>query len=864
MKYRDEKVRLRLAREIATEAMVLLKNDDAVLPLEVGKKVALIGRTQNATIIGGGGSGASHSDNTLQIRDELVNAGIKLDECFDKYYQNVHEKEVEALKSKGADFAAMDLEGLVASGIIYELFGKYQAVTPEPVPEKEFFENAKKDTDTAILVIGRQTGGEECDRRIEDDYLLTDAEKSLVDATCGSFEKVIVVLNVNGMVDTSWIKANDKIKAAIFMGTAGEQAAGALADLISGKAYFSGKLSQTAALSYEDYPTAEHFSFNKDEGAKIKTYEDYELSAEDNGSTSKDVSPVTVYAEDMYVGYRYFDTFEKKVAYPFGFGLTYAEFDYQVVNFVNVGGRALVSVKVTNKSSEFAGKETLQLYVHKPIGKEKNPYKELVDFEKTFELAPGASETVALSFDLNDLAVFEEGKNGGSYVIEKGEYILLLGNSSDNVATFGKIIVNEEIVTKEVTADIGMKSCNKDKIKLICPEKEKAVADTESLRKITISKDDVIIEECQKKEYSFENDSQDASGKTAENSNASEGSDTNNDAKKCIRLEDVIAGRASMEALVSQMSVKELAVLCNGFGPGLPFGGIGQKAPVTIQYDDGTDIGKNTHPEAMPGYINPAIDKYGIFSCYYKDGPASVGKTAWPTGMMLACTFNKALAYEFGSACGREAQELKVSAWLAPGLNIIRNPIEGRAFEYFSEDPFVCGTMGTQICKGAIENNQVTTCPKHFALNEQETYRRGSLKKNIDAVDSIVSARAVREIYLKPFEMVIKNSEPVTIMSSFNKINGTFAGGSHALCTEILRGEWGFEGVVVTDWGDMDFVVDGADAVAAGNDVVMPGGPPVIEQVLKGYEEGRVTLNELRIAVIHLLNYVKMMKDYSK
>ncbi|WP_035792855.1 glycoside hydrolase family 3 protein [Butyrivibrio sp. AE3006] len=864
MKYQDEKVRLSLAREIATEAMVLLKNDDAVLPLEAGKKVALLGRTQNATIIGGGGSGASHSDNTLQIRDELVNAGLKLDKGFDKYYQNVHEKEVEELKNKGADFAAMDLEGLVASGIIYELFGKYQAVTPEPVPENELFESAAKDTDTAIMVIGRQTGGEECDRRIEDDYLLTDAEKSLVDATCNSFEKVIVVLNVNGMIDTSWIKSNDRIKAAIFMGTSGEQAAGALADLISGKAYFSGKLSQTAALAYEDYPTAEHFSFNKDEGGNIKTYEDYGLSASENGSEGKDVSPVTVYAEDMYVGYRYFDSFEKKVAYPFGFGLTYAEFDTEVVNFVNVGGRALVSCNVTNKSDRFAGKETIQLYVHKPFGKEKNPYKELVDFEKTFELAPGASENIALSFDLGELAVFVEDEKGGNYVIEKGEYILFLGNSSDSAKAIAKIVVAEEIVTKELSADIGMKACNKDKIKLICPEKEKTVEDTGNLKEITISKDDVIIEKCEKKEYSFENDSQDASGKTAENGNVIHANEDSTDPKSFITLADVIAGRASMEALVSQMSVKELAVLCNGFGPGLPFGGIGQKAPVTIQYDDGTDIGRNSHPEAMPGYINPAIDKYGIFSCYYKDGPASVGKTAWPTGMMIACTFNKGLAYEFGSACGREAEELKVSAWLAPGLNIIRNPIEGRAFEYFSEDPFVCGTMGTQICKGAIENNQVTTCPKHFALNEQETYRRGSLKKNIDAVDSIVSARAAREIYLKPFEMVIKNSDPVTIMSSFNKINGTFAGGNHVLCTEILRGEWGYEGVVVTDWGDMDFVVDGADAVAAGNDVVMPGGPPVIQQVLKGYDEGRVTLDELRIAVIHLLNYVKMMKDYSK
>ena len=168
--------------------------------------------------------------------------------------------------------------------------------------------------------------------------------------------------------------------------------------------------------------------------------------------------------------------------------------------------------------------------------------------------------------------------------------------------------------------------------------------------------------------------------------------------------------------------------------------------------------------------------------------------------------------------------------------------------------------MAVGIVRGAEENNEVTTCPKHFALNEVETFRRGKTTKNIDAMDAVVSARAARELYLKPFEMVVTQSNVKTFMSSFNKINGTFAGGHKALCTEILRGEWGFEGVVVTDWGDMDQVVDGADAVAAGNDVIMPGGPPVIAQVLKGYEEGRVTLNEMRTAAANLMKYLMTTK----
>ena len=310
------------------------------------------------------------------------------------------------------------------------------------------------------------------------------------------------------------------------------------------------------------------------------------------------------------------------------------------------------------------------------------------------------------------------------------------------------------------------------------------------------------------------------------------------------------------------MSTEELAVLANGYGPGLPFGGIAAKgAPPTIFYEDGSPIGTTTRPELGFGYCNPAIEKYGIPARYYKDGPASVGKTAWPTGMMLACTFNPELAYEFGRACGCEAEMLGVDSWLAPGMNLVRNPIEGRAFEYFGEDPFLSGIMGTKITLGCMEHNEVTTCPKHFALNEQETYRRGSKRKSIDAVDSIVSARAARELYLKPFEMVVTGARPTTLMTSFNKLNGRLAGGNQALLTGILRDEWGYRGVVVTDWGDMDIVVDGADAVAAGNDVIMPGGPPVIGEVLRGYREGRVTIEELRKAAVHLLYFVMKQRE---
>lgn len=834
-KYESLESRQRLARQLAQESIVLLKNEDRILPLRKDAVVAVLGRCQNDTIIGGSGSGASNAENALQIGAELEKAGLSLQADLKAYYQNVRQRELAEAENSAAE-SGMDFAGLVASGMIYEIFGQYHGPIAEPMPEAELFKAAGADTDTAILVIGRATGGEECDRRVEDDYYLTAAEKSLVQAAAAHFEKLIVVYNVNGAVDTGWMLEYPKIKAVLFMGTAGEQAAGALADILVGKASPSGKLAQTLALRYEDYPTAEHFSYDKSEKGVIKTYADYGLSAEENGSSGFAVSPVTVYTEDIYVGYRYFDAFEKKVAYPFGFGLTYAEFQIQCTNANITEDTIVLEVKVKNSSKEYVGKEVVQAYVALPNVRLEQPRKQLKAFAKTGLLQPGEEEMTTLTIPIRELVSFDEEQC--AYVLEPGNYGIFLGNSVDNVSLVAEMLVPEGQAVQKLRAHIGIAEVNRGKINFLSCGKQNegnenidASMQGDFIRLVFSGK--LAAEECPKtKQYDF-----------------------NVKAKKSF-LGQVEQGLVSMEEFVNQMTVEELAVLCNGYGPGLPFGGIGQKNPPTIYYEDGSPIGQNTHPSASPGYANAALPKYGIYSTWYKDGPASVGKVAWPTGMMLACSFNEKLLYEFGHACGTEAECMGVDSWLAPGLNLIRNPIEGRAFEYFSEDPLVCGKCGIAIVKGATENNHVTACPKHFALNEQETYRRGSLKKKIDAVDTIATARAIREIYLKPFQMVIEEAKPWTIMTSFNKINGIFAAGNHTLCTEILREEWGYEGVVITDWGDMDYVVDGANAVAAGNDVIMPGGPPVIRQVLAGYEEGRVTLDELRKAVAHLLQYI--------
>ncbi|MBQ9642793.1 MAG: glycoside hydrolase family 3 C-terminal domain-containing protein [Lachnospiraceae bacterium] len=832
-KYEKKEDRLKLARELAAEAIVLLKNDNRCLPLSAGEELAVFGQAQLDTAIGGGGSGASHCDNPLQIAQELEKAGFVLAEGPKTFYEHHAQEKAAAAKESGFDMSSF--EGLVASGAIYEIFGRYIGPAEEPVPAGAALESGAK---TALLVLTRASGGEECDRRVEQDYYLTDSENELVKAVCGAYEKVVLILNVNGAVDTAWIRNYPQIQALLFMGTPGEAGAGALADILSGKVSPSGRLSQTLALAYDDYPTARNMSWNKDDPSNIRTYADYGLDAAANGSTGWDVSPVTVYEEDIYLGYRYFDSFEKDVMFPFGFGLSYADFEVRAGEMTIKDGVAALTVTVKNTSETYGGKEVVQLYLSAQADGPERPARELKDFAKTACLAPGEEQTLTLCMPLTELAVFDEEQ--GCYVIPRGLYTLQIGTSSRNTSPAGQLAAEREICVRKAVGDIGFSEANKGKIRLLHKDTEKAPEKMPAAVRIITKADLPALSEGEQV-YDF--------------SQAAEGA----------VLRDVAEGRVSMEAFVAQMSVRELAVLCNGYGPGLPFGGLGRKEiPSTIQDENGEDIGYNSHPSAFPGYENPAVKKYGIYSACYKDGPASVGDTAWPTGMMLACMFNKELLYAFGDACGYESEIQDVDAWLAPGMNLIRNPIGGRDFEYFSEDPILAGICGVEIAKGAMENNDVSVCPKHFAVNEQETYRRGKTSRNIDAADSIISARAARELYLKPFEMVITQARPRVLMTSFNKINGTFAGGNRALCTDILRGEWGYTGVVVTDWGDMDAVVDGADAVEAGNDVVMPGGPPVIEQVLKGYEEGRVSKDAMRKGVLHLMNFVMNSRSYKR
>ncbi len=482
---------------------------------------------------------------------------------------------------------------------------------------------------------------------------------------------------------------------------------------------------------------------------------------------------------------------------------------------------ASVRIAVKNVGSR-PGNETLQLYISPTGTSSEQPMQTLKAFAKTGLLAPGDEEMLTLTVPWRELATYEE--NRAAWVIEEGTYLLRVGNSSRATQVVGAVQVDKDILVEQISNRLSMDPAYAAQVKFLHRQPPAAPILGKDLPCLVVTAQDVPCWET-----------------------------PGVPVLDCSRLSD-----------------RQLAALCVGYGPGIPFSAFRDVPdPNTIFESDGSPVAVNDHPERVNGYVSPAIPEEGIHSVYYKDGPAGVGETAWPSEMLMACSFDQELLRAFGNAVAEECQSQGVDVWLAPALNLHRHPLGGRNFEYYSEDPFLTGACACAVTKGVQERHPMLVCAKHFAANEQETYRRGSAKQEngrllFDAVDSILSERALRELYLKPFEMLVKGASLRCIMTSFSKINGAFAGGSKDLCTHILREEWGFDGAVVTDWGDMDIVVDGAHAVAAGNDVVMPGGPPVIAQILKGLEEGRVTRQELELAVGHLLSMLRSLGRYQE
>ena len=702
---------IQLSREAACEGTVLLKNDDNILPLKKGTKVAIFGKAQIDYVKGGGGSGDVHCEYVRNIYDGLkLKQTIEVFDDLSLYYKTCVEKAYKMGKTVGQ-------------------------LTELEIPESLLMA-ATGFTDTAIITINRYSG-EDWDRKGDgtDPYFeLSIQEKNMVNIVCANFDKVIVLLNTGAMIDTSWFADNDKIGAAVMIWQGGMEGGLATADILVGDVTPSGKVVDTCAISLADYPSSSGFHESDD---------------------------YVKYTEDIFVGYRYFETIpgmKERVVYPFGYGLSYTEFEIKNTIAHTAGDKILVSADVKN-IGEYCGKEVVQVYYSTPVGKITKPARELCAFAKTKLLAPGESETLTMNFNINDMASYDDigDVEKSAYVMEAGEYKIFVGKSVRDAKEIEfKYVLEENKICQKLTEYCKPTRLGK---RLTATGEYIEVPDKEYIPKTF-----ACTYECDMKI-------------------PAEG-----EGKK--QLIDVVNGEVSLDDFISQLSDYELLGLL-----------VGQK---------------NTGVANTDGMGN--LPEYGIPSPMTVDGPAGVRirpntgirTTAFPVATMLACTWNLDILERVGVAGALETKENNLSMWLTPALNIHRSPLCGRNFEYYSEDPLVSGKMAAVMVRG-IQSQRIVATPKHFACNNKETNRKES--------NSILSERALREIYLKGFEICVKESQPKLIMTAYNIVNNVRASESAELITGILRGEWGYRGLVTTDWNN---TAEKSAEVKAGNDIRMP------------------------------------------
>lgn len=774
---------IKIARKAAAEGMVLLKND-GVLPLKNGEKIALYGGGASYTVKGGTGSGMVNNRSNVSITEGLEAAGFDILnkdwlKAFDAEYESGRKAWIQNI---------YDLAG--EPGDFGGLYGAH-ASNPMAMPKGDPI--TKKDTDIAIYVISR-ISGEGADRKnVPGDYEFSEDELESLKTITTLYSKTIVILNVGGIIDLSFMDELN-ISALVLMSQAGMEGGNALADVLKGDVNPCGKLTDTWAMNYLDYPGSADFSHN-------------------NGNVIEEK-----YAEGIYVGYRYFDSFDINPRYPFGFGLSYTTFELKQTDIQISEDKIIVSCKVTNTGNT-AGKEVVHLYSYLPKGERHKENKRLVAFAKTKLLNPGETETLTLTFSCYLLASYHTARS--QYYLDAGKYILEM-QICDAEGFLKKSCEHALVLPERTVLSTLSPICPLlDALSEIEPSKstEAPVAENEiNIEKAVssyIEKDRLYRDNLKKRPLPFEAKVNEALSKMT--------------AEEKARL---VCGQPSvMSGEIIGSAAMTIPGAAGETFNGLEHLGVGH----LILADGSAGIRLQKHYQ-----VNPKDGSIYMMNRYETLENRIFGKeflhpegedhymfcTAIPVGTLLAQTFDVSIMEEIGNLIGNEMEEMGVQLWLAPGMNIHRNPLCGRNFEYYSEDPVVSGLMAAAITKGVESHRNCAVTIKHFACNNQEENRRG--------VSSIVSERALREIYLKGFEIAVKEADPKAIMTSYNKVNGVHTANSYDLCTTTARDEWGFSGIIMTDW--LTTNANGGSAaskcIEAGNDLIMPGNKSDIQEIL--------------------------------
>lgn len=758
---------LKKASETVAEGIVMLKNDNSVLPLALNENVSVFGRIQLHYYKSGTGSGGMvNVSKVTGIVDGLKEAGVQLnEELLDIYKEWDNEHPFEQGEGWGNE-----------------------PWSQEEMPlDDNIVSNAAEKSSRAIVIIGR-TAGEEQDARLKSgSYLLSETEKEMLKKVRKYFDKMIVLLNVGCLVDITEI-LEIGTDALLYVWQGGMTGGTGTADILTGKVSPSGKLPDTIAYRISDYPSDKNF-WEKDR---------------------------SLYAEDIYVGYRWFETFAKKnVLYPFGFGLSYTTFNIDFLS-VKAENKLEFSFRVKN-TGKFKGKEVVQLYVEKPQGALGQPSRILCGFAKTKELSPDEEQKMIISVNMSDIASYDDSAasvHSNCWVIESGEYNFYLGSDVRSAEKIYSYTQNEnEIVEK----------CSQALAPITGFERVKPVSDGDgyyaSNEKVPLNR----IDEEKRRIDSLPEDIPFTGNKG-------------------ITFADVKIGKKSMKEFIAQLSDNALASIVRGEGMGSP------------RVTAGT--------ASAFGGVSDELTELGIPACCCSDGPSGMrldcGTNAFslPIGTLIASTFNCELIEELFEYMGAEMLANKVDCLLGPGMNIHRHPLNGRNFEYFSEDPYLTGKMASAELKG-LHKYGVTGTLKHFCANNKETNRH--------FIDSVVSERALREIYLKGFEIAVKEGKADTIMTTYGALNGIWTAGSFDLNTVVLRDEWGFKGLTMTDWWANVSFRDGkpdrfnfVPMVRAQNDIYMVCSDcsEPDKGIIDALENGSLTRGELQRSAANILGFI--------
>lgn len=838
--------------------MVLLENKGA-LPIDKSvKTIALFGNGARRTIKGGTGSGDVNSRFVVNVEQGLEDAGFSL---TTKAWMDTYDTQVET--------ARMGYFGELQQEMAAKGMAAVMKIFTEPFVEPAISGVSQKEIDAmkadlAIYVLSRNSGEGKDRTPGAGDYELSDTEKTAIANLANAYGNLIVVLNVGGVIDTKFLRAQEGIGAILLMSQAGNIGGHALADVLTGKVSPSGHLTTTWAENYEDYPNAKTFSHM-------------------NGDIHDEY-----YEEGIYVGYRYFDTFDVTPAYPFGYGKSYTTFDVKTEEVTADAKQISVKVCVTNTGATYSGKEVVQVYYSAPTGKLEKPYQELAAYAKTKELAPGESEELIITYQVDRMASYDVQR--ASYVLEAGTYYVRVGVNSRATKVSAAVVLDQETVTEVLS----------NRLVLDCEMNELSSADVtpygyaeEEAEKEQACKLDIASTDIETKTVTYEETNAEIAANSSE---------------KKITMQDVMSGQATLDDLVGQLTIPEMAELCVGTSRGnmggdtaiigsssavVP-GAAGDTTSLMIEDRDirnlvladgpaGLRLSKHFKADAegnvipgtsdapipgmdllMAGSPKPEIPEDAIDYYQYC--------TAIPIATLLAQTWDVDAIKECGDIVGEEMKEFGVTLWLAPGMNIHRNPLCGRNFEYYSEDPLVAGKCAAADTLGVQQHAGVGTTIKHFALNNQEDNRMHT--------NAHVSERAAREIYLKGFELAVKEAKPMSIMTSYNLINGIHSANNKDLLTAITRNEWGFDGIVMTDWGTtggmemnqgMEFKYgcsSAAGCIKAGNDLTMPGKQEDVDEIIAsvGAKDGDVvcpiTLGDLQTCAKRMLNTIMKSSAY--